>query len=101
MRSERRLQIIFDLDTLLLEQTEKGSSKTIYTKIKAFMDENGFDHIEYSGYVSREPMMVAIALAVVESLKDAFPILNSTVQGMHLTEVGDTYELTNLFGVDD
>ena len=101
MRNERRLQIIFDLDTALLEAAEKGSSKTIYSKIRAFMERNGFDHIEYSGYVSREPMRVAAALAVVRELKKAFPILNSTVQGMHLTEVGDTYELTNLFGVGD
>ena len=51
MQSERRLQIIFDLDTNLLEEAEKGSSKSIYGKIRTFMEKNGFDHIEYSGYV--------------------------------------------------
>ena len=39
-RSDRRMQIIFDLDNVLLEEIEKGSRKTIYTNIKKFMTKN-------------------------------------------------------------
>ena len=70
----RRMQIIFDLDTVQLEEIEKNSSKTIYSKIKVFMDKNGFDHIEYSGYVSREPVRLAKVYEIVKTLKTAFPI---------------------------
>ena len=96
-RSDRRMQIIFDLDNVLLEEIEKGSRKTIYTNIKKFMTKNGFDHIEYSGYVSKEPMKVAEVLDVVRSLKKEFPILDDVVEEMHVTEVGNTYSLDNLF----
>ena len=101
MVKSKRMQIIFDLDTILLEEAERGSSKTIYSEIKVFMGKWGFDHIEYSGYVSREPMSVAAVLDTMRSLKTAYPILSSAIQGMHLTEVGDTYEITDLFLQDD
>ncbi len=68
-RTDRRMQIIFDLDNVLLEEIEKGSRRNIYTFIKKFMTANGFDHIEYSGYVSKEPMKVAEVLTAVLSLK--------------------------------
>ena len=58
----RRMQIIFDLDTTKLEEIEKNSSKTIYSKIKKFMNDSGYDHIEYSGYVSREPVRLTRVL---------------------------------------
>ena len=93
----RRMQIIFDLDTVQLEKLEKNSSKTIYSKIKVFMEKNGYDHIEYSGYVSREPVQLAEVLMLIGDLKAAFPILNETVNDMHITEVGNTYSVNHLF----
>ena len=96
-RADRRIQIIFDLDNVLLEEIEPGSRKNIYTNIKRFMSKNGFEHIEYSGYVSTEPMKLAEVLDVVRALKIAFPILDDVVEEMHVTEVGNTYSLDNLF----
>ena len=93
----KRMQIIFDLDSVKLEEIEKNSSKNIYSKIRVFMEKNGFDHIEYSGYVSREPVRLARVYEVVKTLRAAFPILNDTVNDMHVTEVGNTYLLARSF----
>lgn len=41
----KRMQIIFDLDTVKLEEIEKNSSRNIYSKIRVFMEKNGFDHL--------------------------------------------------------
>lgn len=97
----RRMQIIFDLDTVKLEEIEKNSSKTIYSKIRMFMNDSGYDHIEYSGYVSREPVRLARVLQLIHDLKAAFPILNETVNEMHITEVENTYSVNHLFHIED
>ena len=97
MDDRKRMQIIFDLDTVRLEQIENNSSKTIYSEIRTFMDRHGFEHIEYSGYVSREPITLVTVFQAIAELKAAFPILDKVVEEMHVTEVGNTYSLNHLF----
>ena len=46
----------FDLDTQeLLKHFPKGTAKA-YNLIKAFFEKEGFEHRQYSGYISKEPM---------------------------------------------
>ena len=97
MADKKHMQIIFDLDNVLLEEIEKNSSKTIYTKIRTFMKKHGFDHIEYSGYVSQTPITLTTVFQVVTELRITYPILDKVVKEMHVTEVGNTYSLNHLF----
>lgn len=51
-----RKAINFDLSTNTLEELfGKGNTKKPYSDIKHFMEKNGFEHSQYSGYVSKEP----------------------------------------------
>ena len=55
-----RKAINFDLSTNTLEELfGKGNTKKPYADIKKFMEENGFEHRQYSGYVSVEPKIKA------------------------------------------
>ena len=50
-----RKAINFDLSTNELKKHFKDTRES-YIKIKTFMLENGFEHRQYSGYASKEPM---------------------------------------------
>jgi pemK-like protein 1 len=52
-KRDSRKAINFDLSTNTLEELfDKGNTKKPYADIKKFMEENGFMHRQYSGYVA-------------------------------------------------
>ena len=67
MDSSQRKGINFDLNT---EQLQKyypvsASWRNAYTDVKAFFESNGFEHIQGSGYHSKEAMSEAQAMYVI------------------------------------
>ena len=55
-----RRAINFDLSTNALEEIfGKRNTRKTYSDIKHFMEKNGFEHSQYSGYVSVEPKIKA------------------------------------------
>jgi virulence-associated protein VapD len=58
MAAQKRYKAInFDLDTQSLRQLfgEKGRRKA-YAQIQSFFTKNGFEHKQWSGYISLKPM---------------------------------------------
>ena len=61
------------------------------------MEDNGFEHRQYSGYVSREPISEFSAISVTEKLNQKFKWLKDCIQKYDVTEIGATYDLKYIF----
>ena len=73
--SHKRKAFNFDLDNGKLEElypSPSGSTTSYnnaWSKIKAFMEANGFEHSQYSGYESIHGMSYADAFSILENCK--------------------------------
>lgn len=72
MGDENRHKKEFHFDLSYAALKERGLEKKAYSLIKAFMEQHGFDHIQYSGYRSREPMFTTEAYKVLGELHETF-----------------------------
>lgn len=90
----KNLALNFDLDT---EKTKAvfGSRGTApaYTAIKEYLEAHGFEHRQYSGYRTVEPMDQLEALRIVKETYQSFPWLCNCVQRMDLTTIEKLFDL--------
>ena len=70
---------------LTLISIQKGQRK--------YLEENGFQHRQYSGYLSVKQIYEIEAYEIVSHMYHKFPWLYNCVQRMDLTEVGDSFDL--------
>ena len=84
---KRRKYISFDLDTerLINEFGENGRSGA-YSKIMRFLLRSGFEHKQWSGYVSKDRLSYAEVYLVLDSLMDALPWLTRCVNSFDITD---------------
>ncbi len=75
----------FDLDTKKL--TSNGAPKDAWGKIRGFLETQGFEHIQYSGYESRHAMSYSEMNIVLENLQDAFPWFASCAKDAKVTSI--------------
>ena len=87
--------INFDLDKQALESISPGKSKTAYTEIKKFMENNGFSHRQYSGYISNKEISNIELFDVLEKMLDVLPWLNDpqVIQKFDATNIGEEWDL--------
>ncbi|ARJ56098.1 VapD family protein [Campylobacter cuniculorum] len=91
-----RKAINFDLSTNELKKHFKDTREP-YIKIKTFMLENGFEHRQYSGYASKEPMDDDKILTLTRELNRKFSWLSSCIQEFDVTDIGEQYSLNHIF----
>lgn len=91
-----RKAINFDLDTKELLKHFKNTHQP-YSAIRAFMEENGFEHRQYSGYVSTNYISDADITLITNQLNKKFKWLKDCVQKYDVTEIGQTYDLKYIF----
>lgn len=97
--SDKRKAFNFDLDNEKLEEfyPSPSGSKTSYnnawSKIQKFMEANGFEHRQYSGYESVHGMSYAEAYSILEKLQDTFPWISKCAKAATLTEIGKRYDV--------
>ena len=95
----KRKAFNFDLDNGKLEELypSPSGSTTSYNnawlKIKAFMEANGFEHSQYSGYESIHGMSYADAFSVLERLQETFPWFRECAKAASLTEIGKRHDV--------
>lgn len=87
--------INFDLSTNELKKRFNNTAEA-YSKIKEFMLQNGFEHRQYSGYVSKELMEDDDIALLIRSLSRQFSWLSNCVQKFDVTDIGEQYDLTHL-----
>lgn len=95
-----RKQITFDLKQEALRQFfPKGEStspihyKKAYTAIRRFMKRNGFDHRQYSVYISKEKLTTVDVVVLMSKLAEAMPWLFRCVTEIDVTNIGNQHSL--------
>ena len=87
-----RKSINFDLSTnALLEHFSHTSIP--YSQLKNFMLENGFEHDQYSGYVSIKSMKEAEITRLVKELRKELPWIKDCVLKFKVTNIGKQFDL--------
>lgn len=92
---KKRKAINFDLSTNALKKHFNNTAEA-YNQIKSFMLENGFEHRQYSGYTSIEPINEKQVTKITEKLSERFAWLSACVQRFDVTDIGEQYDLTHL-----
>lgn len=91
-----RKAINFDLDTtsMKIELGEKNYTNG-YTKVRRFLEHNGFKHVQHSGYRSIEPMTDTQVQRTFKAMVNQMPWLRNCAKEVHVTSVTDMYDLLN------
>lgn len=99
-----RKQIAFDLSQKALEQYYPGPPSTInpqfykkaYADISRFMEKNGFEHRQFSVYISKERMTNAKMATLIQDLAREMPWLAHCIEEMDVTNIGVQHSLRDL-----
>ena len=90
-----RKAINFDLSTADLKKYFKNTAEA-YNQIKNFMLQNGFEHRQYSGYVSKEAMEDDDVALIAFNLTRQFRWLSPCTQKFDVTDIGDQHDLMGI-----
>ena len=98
MDSTQRKGINFDLDTEALQyHYPKGDWHNAYYNVRTYLEKNGFEHIQGSGYHSAEAMSEARAMSVVYKMTKEFSWLNYCVRICTISDVPELYDISHVF----
>lgn len=98
--SYSRKAINFDLSTEALKKHFGENTAPAYNSVKQFMLTNGFEHRQYSGYTSIEPMSDIEVASLAEKLTHKFAWLSSCVQKFDATDIGEQHSLMHVLKND-
>lgn len=90
-----RKAINFDLSTADLKKYFKNTAEA-YNQIKNFMLQNGFEHRQYSGYISKEAMEDDDVALIAFNLTRQFRWLSPCTQKFDVTDIGDQHDLMDI-----
>lgn len=103
MIGNSRKEFHFDLDDEALKQYYvpkhggKNAWKSAWSDIRKYMEQNGFEHTQYSGYESLQAMSYEEAYIVLDGLKYQFPWFSKCAQIATLTEIGERHDVLSYF----
>ena len=87
----------FDLDTNSLKRYYPGSNyRQAYRDIKTFLVQNGFQHRQWSGYKSIEPLSDYKITYIAIELDKRFPWLAKCVNRFDVTDIGKQYDMAKI-----
>lgn len=87
----------FDLDTNSLKRYYPGSNyRQAYRDIKKFLIQNGFEHRQWSGYKSIEPLSDYDVMRITKTAKKHFSWLSKCVNRFDFTDVGNCYNMAEI-----
>lgn len=98
MDSKQKKGINFDLDTESLKKYyPKGDWHNAYNDLRAYFEKNGFEHIQGSGYHSKDAMSEAKAMAVIYKISKELPWINYCVKVCTISDVPELYDISHVF----
>lgn len=77
----------FHFDLSVKELEASGAPKDAWTKIGRFLERNGFEHIQGSGYESRHTMSHQDVNLILEQMQDEFPWFVSCAKDAKVTSI--------------
>lgn len=87
----------FDLDTNSLKRYYPNSNyRQAYRDIKKFLIQNGFEHRQWSGYKSIEPLSDYYIIHLTSKIKKTFPWLSKCVNRFDVTDIGKQYDMAKI-----
>ena len=87
---------IKDLEKYYSLTNPKGS----YSEIQGFLNENGFEHEQYSGYHSAQATTDMNVFTVIKNMHIQFPWLRKCVSKFEVTNIGENSDLIKMFPVE-
>jgi virulence-associated protein VapD len=92
-----RKAINFDLDTKELKKHYPGKNyRKAYTEIKKFMEKEGFEHRQWSGYNSKDKLSMQDIHMLTIKIDMTFPWLKKCVNRFDVTDIGEQHDLTHI-----
>lgn len=92
-----RKAINFDLDTKALKEFYPGKDyRAAYGEIKNFMENNGFEHRQWSGYVSVKALDQKEIVSSIKKIAKKFPWLSQCVNRFDVTNISKTYDMVDM-----
>lgn len=89
-----RKAINFDLDTKKLRQFYPCPNyRQAYKDIKKFLENNGFKHRQFSGYISQTALSDTQIIKIVKSLQSKFLWFSKCARRFDVTDVGKEYDM--------
>lgn len=89
-----RKAINFDLDTKALKEFYPGKDyRAAYGEIKNFMENIGFEHRQWSGYISIKALDQEEITSNVKKIAQKFPWLSQCVNRFDVTNIGRTCDM--------
>ncbi len=86
--------INFDLNIdALKEYFSESNPKGAYREIKRFMESNGFEHRQWSGYCSKEPISNFDIIYLFDSMYEKMPWLDFCAERMDVTTIDSVYDI--------
>lgn len=99
MERKQHKALNLDLDTNALKQHYPTTHfRQAYRDIHRFLEANGFEHRQWSGYRSVRAMSDAEITLTITRLNEQFPWLSQCVNRFDVTNIGRNYDLSALFG---
>lgn len=93
-----RKMINFDLDTKALQMYyPKSDWHNAYSDVRIFLEKEGFEHRQGSGYVSINSMNYMDVQAILQDLNAQMPWLAHCINRIDTTNVGRTFDMTGVF----
>ncbi|MDR0514020.1 MAG: hypothetical protein LBG81_02495 [Coriobacteriaceae bacterium] len=93
-QQRHRKAVNFDLDSASLREVfgEAGRRKA-YSRIGSFLHKEGFEHRQWSGYVSARPISNAEMYDIIDRLAQSNLWLNQCVNRFDVTNVGSQSDM--------
>lgn len=96
-QGESRKAFHFDLSTKKLMEhypsDKKFGWRKAWSDIRSFMENHGFEHAQFSGYESVEPMGYDKAYAIMKSLSEAYPWFTMCAKATTYTDIGERFDV--------
>ena len=95
MSGKKYLKAInFDLDTKKLKLYYPNSNyRQAYRDIKKFLENNGFKHRQFSGYISQTPMSHTQITFIIKALGSKYSWLSKCVRRFDVTNIGKEHDM--------
>ena len=100
INAKDRKFINFDLDDKALRAAyPKASYKQAWGDIQKFMLKNGFEHRQFSGYTSVQPMSKLKVSRLFSKMRKELPWLNedNVIKEIDVSNIGDTFSYKHMF----
>ena len=98
MDDKQQKGIYFDLDSKLLERYyPKKDWHNAYKDVRLFLEKEGFEHIQGSGYHSKDPLSEVKVMAIIHRMIKAMPWLEQCVNVCTISDVPITTDITHVF----